>query len=491
MALSTRAYVLVSSVILSLLLISLFIYAHNHYQREHKPLTEILLSNGTKIFVNNDKSNEQTKQLNQDWHDKIKDKLHNSANFGFIHALLASLSVIVVSELGDKTFFIAAIMAMRHPRLVIYGGAMGALGFMTILSALLGNIVTKFVPRIYTDGYIMSPDEGTDEYDEVQQDIEKAESSLDPEGGLPLPNGGTSSQQRSQSKQLRTTSFLRRYISPIFLQAFIMTFLAEWGDRSQITTIVLAASENLFGVIVGGTVGHGLCTGLAVLGGRFMKVYLASSVQHNWPSIPDVIEERIISCLIEQFELIEQTIPLKRSRNKQNRIRTKKTTTTTTTEKRDENNKILVEKYTHPIKQHLAIGTRSVVRCLKQPNQCLLTLVCTSLEPIILTKPILLLSQMNSIPAVRVRNLSSTLTKIFSIPHCATIAFRSTSMINTELKFLIENIIQLIHGENTSKIQEKEKIMYVPGKLIAPHQNPKRTKTAQIVKKKKNKKKNS
>ena len=31
--------------------------------------------------------------------------------------------------------------------------------------------------------------------------------------------------------------------SPIFIQAFTLTFLAEWGDRSQITTIVLGASE--------------------------------------------------------------------------------------------------------------------------------------------------------------------------------------------------------------------------------------------------------
>ncbi|CAF4170217.1 unnamed protein product, partial [Rotaria sordida] len=217
------------------------------------------------------------------------------ANFGFIHAFIASISVIIVSELGDKTFFIAAIMAMRYARLIIYAGAMGALGTMTILSALLGNIVTKFIPRIYTyylssvlfacfgikmlrDGYLMSPDEGTEEYEEAEHEIEKVDLTNDLESG----NGGIGNQQQrlqSTSKQRNTltkfTLILRRYVSPIFIQAFIMTFLAEWGDRSQITTIVLAATENLLGVIIGGIIGHALCTGLAVIGGRYVAQHIS------------------------------------------------------------------------------------------------------------------------------------------------------------------------------------------------------------------------
>lgn len=55
-------------------------------------------------------------------------------DLGFAHAFVASLSVIIVSELGDKTFFIAAIMAMRHSRVVVFSGAILALVIMTGIS---------------------------------------------------------------------------------------------------------------------------------------------------------------------------------------------------------------------------------------------------------------------------------------------------------------------------------------------------------------------
>lgn len=50
---------------------------------------------------------------------------------GFIEGFLKSWGVILASEIGDKTFFIAAIMAMRHARLTVRpagGGGSGAGG---------------------------------------------------------------------------------------------------------------------------------------------------------------------------------------------------------------------------------------------------------------------------------------------------------------------------------------------------------------------------
>ena len=55
---------------------------------------------------------------------------------------------------------------------------------------------------------------------------------------------------------------------PVFVQAFTLTFVAEWGDRSQIATIVLAAQTNPYGVTLGGIFGHSICTGSAVLIGK-------------------------------------------------------------------------------------------------------------------------------------------------------------------------------------------------------------------------------
>jgi len=64
--------------------------------------------------------------------------------------------------------------------------------------------------------------------------------------------------------------YLYNFFSRIYLQSLTLTFLAEWGDRSQIATIILGAREDVIGVILGGTLGHAICTGLAVLGGRFI-----------------------------------------------------------------------------------------------------------------------------------------------------------------------------------------------------------------------------
>jgi len=44
----------------------------------------------------------------------------------------------------------------------------------------------------------------------------------------------------------KVEKFLTIFINPVFLKAFVLTFIAEWGDRSQISTVVLAVSTVCF-----------------------------------------------------------------------------------------------------------------------------------------------------------------------------------------------------------------------------------------------------
>jgi Ca2+/H+ antiporter, TMEM165/GDT1 family len=240
-------------------------------------------------------------QESDEHHDKDKQQVKKLiktqvATVGFIHAFFASISVIVVSEIGDKTFFIAAIMAMKHPRLTVYVGAMFALGLMTLLSALMGNILTKIIPKVYTyyassflfalfglkmlrEGWNMENEDASEEYEEANtalkenEEYEKNSTGKDLEAGGNASNGGSTSGEITHGFMFITRRFVimfRKYLSAIFLQAFVLTFLAEWGDRSQISTIILGARENMIGTVLGGTIGHGICTGLAVIGGRMI-----------------------------------------------------------------------------------------------------------------------------------------------------------------------------------------------------------------------------
>ncbi|KAF1897855.1 hypothetical protein Lal_00032616 [Lupinus albus] len=161
----------------------------------------------------------------------------DDAGLGVFDAFFASLSMILVSEVGDETFIIAALMAMRHPKSIVLSGALSALIIMTVLSTGLGRIVPNLISRKHTNS---------------------AATVLYAFFGLRLLYIAwrSSDSKSSQKKEMD--------------ESFILTFLAEWGDRSQIATIALATHKNAMGVAVGATIGHTICTSVAVIGGSML-----------------------------------------------------------------------------------------------------------------------------------------------------------------------------------------------------------------------------
>ncbi|KAG2431852.1 hypothetical protein HXX76_009345 [Chlamydomonas incerta] len=201
----------------------------------------------------------------------------------FLIGLFKSLGVILASEIGDKTFFIAAIMAMRNPRMTVFAGAMGALAVMTVLSAALGWAAPNLISKTYThyaavalffffglkslyDAFLKKDDNEESELEQVEHEL----------SDLNKKNASTGKDMKDLEKKKTNfmVTLLGMIFSQIFLKSFTLTFLAEWGDRSQIATIGLAASEDVVGVTIGGIIGHSICTGAAVLGGRHLATHI-------------------------------------------------------------------------------------------------------------------------------------------------------------------------------------------------------------------------
>ncbi|GAC74440.1 predicted membrane protein [Moesziomyces antarcticus T-34] len=214
-------------------------------------------------------------------------------------ALWSSFAMIIVSEIGDKTFLIAAILAMRQSRLVVFSGAFASLAVMSVLSALLGVMFPSLLPKSLTnlmaaalflvfglkmvrDGLQMSGDELQEEWHEAEREIEEENThELDSlEQGHTTPSHSATKRAGGMGNTLRegTKNLCGLCFSPVFAQAFILTFLGEWGDRSQIATIALAAAHNVTLVCIGTIAGHACCTSMAVVGGSWLATKI--SVKH-------------------------------------------------------------------------------------------------------------------------------------------------------------------------------------------------------------------
>lgn len=172
----------------------------------------------------------------------------------------SSLSAITLAELGDKTFFMALILAARHRPRWVFVGAFGALAVVTLLSLAVGFGLRELLPaqvvpwlaavlffgfglRLLLEAQTLPADAAREEEAEAEAAVNAAE-----RGGPVLTPVAT------------------------IWEAFALVFLAELGDRTQFATIFLAATPAFAfaGLLAGTLAGHALVTALAVGAGKWI-----------------------------------------------------------------------------------------------------------------------------------------------------------------------------------------------------------------------------
>jgi Ca2+/H+ antiporter, TMEM165/GDT1 family len=174
----------------------------------------------------------------------------------------SSLTAITLAELGDKTFFMALILAVRHRARWVFIGSFAALTAVTLISLALGYGLRELLPqslvpwlaavlflsfgiKLLIDAQGMAANAATEEKAEAEQLINTAES----------------------SKAFNTAW-------AVIWEAFALVFIAELGDRTQFTTIFMAtAPAQVFsfgGLLAGTLLGHALVTWLAVGAGKWI-----------------------------------------------------------------------------------------------------------------------------------------------------------------------------------------------------------------------------
>lgn len=178
-------------------------------------------------------------------------------------AFVAGLLLITISELGDKTFFIAVLLACRHSRSLVLAGVVAALAAMTLLSVLMGRVLT-FLPQAYIN------------WAEILLFLGFGAKLLLQASKLPSKLACQEAcQEAVEAVEQASLKIPQPTHIGIMLQAFTMTFLAEWGDRTQIATIGLAASKNAVGVTLGAILGHTICAAIAVIGGKLIANHIS------------------------------------------------------------------------------------------------------------------------------------------------------------------------------------------------------------------------
>lgn len=161
-----------------------------------------------------------------------------------------TFAVIAAAEIGDKSQLVCMTLAARHRHWPVFLGALTAFALLNGLAVLFGAAVAQWIPKPWLALAVAA---------------------------LFLVFGVLALFAReSADGEVRERSG-----HGVFVTTFLMIFLAEFGDKTQLATAGLSAAATPLAVWVGSTLALALTSALGVVAGRTVLQRLPLSVLHR------------------------------------------------------------------------------------------------------------------------------------------------------------------------------------------------------------------
>lgn len=195
----------------------------------------------------------------------------------FYPSLIQSFLVIFLSEIADRTFILVLIYSLKLHWIPLLITSLFSMYFMNILAIVAGYTIILLIPRSLIEwigffGFLLfgifSVYEGTkmenksvkEEYEEEMQAKETNYNLINDENEDNKDVG----EQKSTWK--------------LCLELFIFLCISEFGDKSEISTVTIAAVYNLYAVLLGTMLAYFCAISIAAFLGHWAGKYLTEKM---------------------------------------------------------------------------------------------------------------------------------------------------------------------------------------------------------------------
>ena len=201
---------------------------------------------------------------------------HIEGNQLFYPSLIQSFLIIFLSEIADRTFILVLIYSLKMHWVPLILTSLFAMYFMNLLAIVAGYTVILLIPRSLIDwigffcfllfgifcvyeGLNMESKSVTEEYEE---EIQRTESNY-----LLV-----SDENKDQNNKESTWK--------LCLELFGFLCLSEFGDKSELSTVTIAAVYNIYGVLIGTMLAYFCAIAIAAFLGHWAGKFLTEKMMN-------------------------------------------------------------------------------------------------------------------------------------------------------------------------------------------------------------------